>query len=499
MSVLSISDRNPTQFLKQLWKSVRRWPLGIHLLLAVNVPLGILLAGLLAFEYQSRMDRAITEKELSLADEAVAVHQAVLDLMQADTAATRGMTIDFIERVCKKMQKRRPTNHTIIVACGERLLHNHSHCQATIDADAPLLQAFRSGTSRLTLGNEIIVLGGSEDEVATVVVAELTTNIRRLARGEVLWHLSGLMILSVLAALIVDAVLWRLIRKPIRGMLATVRAVGRGEFGVALTDPVGRELQFLTRSLNDMSESLATNERQRRLQMDQAREIQQHLLPCGIQVPGLSISHCFQPADNVGGDYFDFIPLSNGSWMLVVADIAGHGIPAAMAATILKSLLLCASQSGQTPCEILKRVDRQFTALLPCGRFATLLLAIWQPETRRLSYVNAGHPPGLIWNPTNGFREMAACTMPVGIIGDASIQSRETELLADDQIIWFTDGLIEAFSPQGKMFGIERLQATIAGAEGQQGKQLLEAILAELNSFVASEEYKDDLTLLVIR
>lgn len=480
-------------------QAIRRWPLGVHLLLAVNVPLGILLALLLTVEYRSRMDQAISEKEASLADEAVAVHQAVLHLTHVHSTTATDSTIDFIERVCQKMQGSRSPGHAIIVARGKEMFHSDGHGHLAIEADTALLQAFREGKSRIRWRNEPVVLGGHEEDATAVVIAELATNMRRLARFEALWHMGGLMTLSMLAALIMDAVLWRLIRKPIRRIAATVDAVARGEFGAQLNRPVGRELQILTESFNVMSESLASNERHRQRQMEQAREIQQHLLPNGVSVPGLTISQCFQPADDVAGDYYDFIPFSNGSWLLVVADVAGHGIPAAMAAAIFKSLLLCAAQSRPTPVEILKQVDRQFTSLLPCGRFVTVLLGVWQPQTRRMTYVNAGHPAGLIWNPIRGFREFSATGMPVGVMrDDASRESREIELAADDRLIWFTDGLIEAFSPDGEQFGMDRLRDVIIQSGTERPERMQETILTAVRGFVGVGTYKDDLTLLVI-
>lgn len=498
-SIVSSASTDSRHRIGSAAQAIRRWPLGVHLLLAVNVPLGILLAVLMVFEYQNRMDQAIAEKEAGLADEAIAVHQAVLHLTHEHSASSAKSTADFIEQVCQKMQGSRSPGHVILVAYGGEMLHSNGHGHLAIDADADLLQAFRRGQSRLRWRNEAVVLGGHEDGGTVVVIAELATNIRRFARGEVWWHLGSVFLLAVMAASIMDVVLWRLIRKPVRRMSATVDAVARGEFGIQLDAPVGRELQDLTRSFNLMSETLATNERHHQHEMQQAREIQEHLLPNGVRVPGLCIERHFQPADDVGGDYYDFIPLSNGSWLLVAADVAGHGIPAAMAATLFKALLLCAAQTHHAPDEILQQVNRQFVDLLPSGRFVTVLLAVWQPDARRMTYVNAGHPAGLVWNPQCGFRELAATAVPVGVMqDDAGYQSRELGLTPHDRLVWFTDGLVEAFSPEGEMFGVERLRGLVAQNGNETPEQLLGTILAAVVSFVEDETYKDDLTLLVI-
>lgn len=494
MRRLTLSRFDLRSRFSELALTIRRWPLGVHLLLAVNVPLGILLAVLMVFEYRDEMDQAILEKETGLADEAIAVHQAVAHLAHEHSVTS---TKEFIERVCAKMQDTRSPGHAILVVRGNQMLHTSEHGHMAADADAALLQTFRIGQSRLRWRNELIVLGGHEEEGTTVVIAESATNIRRTARTEVLWQLGGLVGMALVAAGIVDAVLWRLIRKPLRRMSDTVDAVARGEFGVTLDAPVGRELQVLTQSFNSMSEALATDERRRHGEMQRAREIQEHLLPNGVNIPGLVVYRDFQPAEDVAGDYFDLIPLSNGSWLLVVADVAGHGIPAAMAATILKALLLCASEHSHAADEILRQVNQRFVSLLPTGRFATVLLAVWHPDTRRLIYVNAGHPPGLIWNHSDGFRELGATAMPVGIMDDAVYQPRELELTVHDRMVWFTDGLIEAFAPSGEMFGTDRLKQLIANHASATPSELLRAILTEVQVFVGDRSLQDDLTLLV--
>ncbi len=252
---------------RSIFEAIRRWPLGLHLLWAVNLPLGILLAVLMVFEYRDEMNQAILEKETGLADEAVAVHQAVSHLSHDHSAKSAQ---EFIERVCAKMQETRSPGHAILVSRAGEVLHSSEHGDIAADADAELLVAFRKGQSRVQRQNELIVLGGYEDGGTAVVIAELATNIRRTAGREVLWQLGTLATLALLAALIVDVVLWRLIRSPLRRMSAMIDTIARGEFGVMLESPVGRELQDLTRSFNTMSDALATDERRRQREMSRA-------------------------------------------------------------------------------------------------------------------------------------------------------------------------------------------------------------------------------------
>ena len=484
----------PNSRVSRLWEAIRRWPLGVHLLLAVNLPLGLLLTVLMVFEYRDEMNQAILEKEAGLADEAIAVHQAVAHLSHDHSAKSAQ---DFIERVCAKMQETRSPGHSIVVTRGDRVLHSNEHGDIAADADSVLVAAFRQGQSRIRLRNELIVLGGYEEHGTAVVIAELATNIQRLARREVLWQLGTLAILALFAAAIVDVVLWRLIRSPLRRMSATVDTIARGEFGVLLESPVGRELQNLTRSFNTMSDALATDERRRQREMQRAREIQQHLLPNGVSIPGLTIARDYQPAEDVAGDYYDLIPLRDGSWLIVIADVAGHGIAAAMAATILKALLLCESDNSTLPHEMLGRVNRRLASLLPSGLFVTVLLTVWHPDSRRLTYVNAGHPSGLLWNSREGFRELAASAPPVGVLPDMTYDASEVRISDDDRLILVTDGLLEASTATGELFGTQRLKQIITDHGTKTPVELRDAILAAAHAFGGHRPLLDDLTILV--
>lgn len=494
MSLLASSPFDLQSRFGALALTIRRWPLGVHLLLAVNVPLAIMLAALLVIEYRDEMDQAIQAKEGSLADEAIAVHQAVAHITHGHSVSS---TKQFIESVCEKMQDARSPGHAIVVVRGDNMLHSNEHGHMTLDADAALLKTFRSGLSRLQWRNELIVLGGHEEDGTAVVIAEQATNIRRAARVEVLWQLVTLAILALIAAAIVDAVLWRLIRSPLRRMSAKVKTIARGEFGVMLESPVGRELQHLTRSFNTMSGALATDDRRRHREIQRAREIQQHLLPNGVNIPGLTIATDYQPAEDVAGDYYDLLPLADGSWLLVIADVAGHGISAAMAATLLKALLLCESENLSDPTDILSHVNRRMASLLPTGVFVTVLLAAWNPNNHRLTYVNAGHPPGLLWNPRDGFRELAASALPVGVMPEVEYASREMTLNDTDRLVLVTDGLLEAAAPTGELFGTNRLKQLIVNHDRATSSELLNAILIAVRAFAGDRPLQDDLTLLV--
>ena len=127
----------------------------------------------------------------------------------------------------------------------------------------------------------------------------------------------------------------------------------------------------------------------------------------------------------------------------------------------------------------------------------TALLIVWNPVELRLTYVNAGHPPGLLWNSNDGFRELAASAFPLGVMPEVEYVSRELSLTASDCLVLVTDGLLEAFAPSGELFGTNRLKQLIASHASANPSELLNTILAAVRAFADNRHLPDDLTLLV--
>ena len=451
------------------------------------------MAILLTWEYHREMVEAVSDARISLREEAIAIHVAVVHLDEHSADATQA----FVSEVCLKMEAVHSRNHRIVVTRGEKAIHSGESTPETSQSANSLVQAFRSAQPSLLLDGNWVVFDGVDDRGIEVIVSEDANHLRQAVRQKLTMQLGLLAFLGIVAAAIVNVVVFRVVSRPLRRMARTVDVIARGQFGGQVESSNTRELMELATSVNLMSQALDAVESQRRRVMDSAREIQEHLLPIEVQIPGLTVRRDYQPADDVGGDYYDVIPLSNGSWLLVIADVAGHGVPAAMAAALLKALLLCASDHSHAPEEILRQVNRRFVTLLPTGRFVTVLLAAWHPDTRRLVYVNAAHPSGLVWNPRSGFRQLDSNAMPVGIADNAAYEAYELELTADDRMVWYTDGLIEVFSPAGEMFGMERLKQLIVQHAASSLEQLRSAILTAVRAFAGDKPLADDLTLLV--
>jgi predicted ester cyclase len=231
-----------------------------------------------------------------------------------------------------------------------------------------------------------------------------------------------------------------------------------------------------------------------------ARSIQQASLPKEVpELEGWEISPYYQPAREVGGDFYDFHPFSNGRLGLVVGDATGKGVPAALVMSTTCGMLQLAAQASDSssPGEVLARVNESLLARIPANMFVSCFYGILEPQSGRLRYANAGHD--LPYLHRNGeAEELRARGMPLGLMPGMSYEQKEIELDAGEAALLYSDGLVEAHDPKGEMFGFPRLRTLIA--EHGKERSLEEKLLEELHSFVGEGwEQEDDITLLVLR
>jgi serine phosphatase RsbU (regulator of sigma subunit) len=238
-----------------------------------------------------------------------------------------------------------------------------------------------------------------------------------------------------------------------------------------------------------------------------ARDIQQSLLPKEIpSLPGWQIHAVWEPARAVSGDFYDFIPFPDGYLGLVIGDVTGKGVPAALVMAITRSVLHAVTdsvlESKQTsPGEILSRVNNILCIDMPPFMFVTCLLAILNPEDGNLRLANAGHVLPTQITP-QGLRELRAIGLPLGLFPDQEFESITTQLRAHESLVFLSDGLIEAHNPQGEMYSSSRLKEQLSKYCAQtpiDGQKVIDSSLAELRSFTGEDwEQEDDLTIVTL-
>jgi serine phosphatase RsbU (regulator of sigma subunit)/predicted ester cyclase len=296
----------------------------------------------------------------------------------------------------------------------------------------------------------------------------------------------------------------------------------RGELmGVA---PTGRELTWMPffihrieggKIAEEWAPSMGLSELLRRQRLEQeisererieqemrvARRIQQASLPEEVpKLEGWQINPYYQPAREVGGDFYDFYELEDGRVGLVVGDATGKGVPAALVVTATYSMLRAVAQAlgSFSPGELLAQVNETLLARIPPNMFVTCFYAILEPNSGILSYANAGHDLPYLRHGDDA-EELRARGMPLGLMSGMSYEEGEASLRQEDNVLFYSDGLVEAHDPEGEMFGFPRLRALVA-EHAEEERSLGEFLMEELYSFVGEGwEQEDDITLLTLR
>ena len=239
------------------------------------------------------------------------------------------------------------------------------------------------------------------------------------------------------------------------------------------------------------------DERDRRERMsreaEEARLIQEALLPRSSPlIPGFVVSGMSIPAGAIGGDWYDFIPMSDGRWGLVLADVSGKGTAAALLMSATRGMLRSLAQTGSGPAEVLTRLNNMMVADFPSGRFVTMVYAEFDPSTRTLRLANAGHLSPLLVEP-DGHRWIATeYGLPLGI---ATSKYSETEIILSKhaRLAIYSDGITEAALASGEEYGPERLLAQMQSPDVS-----LESLLLDVRKFVNGTGLRDDATAILV-
>jgi PAS domain S-box-containing protein len=228
-----------------------------------------------------------------------------------------------------------------------------------------------------------------------------------------------------------------------------------------------------------------------------ARMIQHTLLPKSLpELEGYKIAVHYQPAREVGGDFYDLLLLPDGRLGLIVGDVSGKGVPAAIVMAITRTMLRSAYHLG-SPGEILQRVNDHLFSDIPPNVFVTCLVALLDSKTGRLQYANAGHDPPFVRR-DSGVGKLRATGMPLGLMTGMTYEQKEITLLPGENVLLYSDGLAEAHSQHHEMFGFPRIEKFVG--THSEGAELIDSLLAELERFTGEAwEQEDDITLLTLQ
>jgi phosphoserine phosphatase RsbU/P len=232
-------------------------------------------------------------------------------------------------------------------------------------------------------------------------------------------------------------------------------------------------------------------------------DIQRSLLPAELpQIPTLDMAAYYRPSQRAGGDYYDFFPLPDGRWGIFVGDVSGHGTPAAVLMAVTHCIAHTCPGAPAPPSRVLAYLNHHLAARYTNldGSFVTAFYAIYDPASSELTYACAGHNPPRLKRCQDGSLLILdkANELPLGVVEDVVYPESSEHLQQGDQIIFYTDGITEAHSPTGELYGTGRLD-TVLEQCSLQAAALLDSVLQSVKDFADGRPILDDQTIIIAR
>jgi sigma-B regulation protein RsbU (phosphoserine phosphatase) len=252
---------------------------------------------------------------------------------------------------------------------------------------------------------------------------------------------------------------------------------------------------------NATLQMVAREQEQMERELEVAREIQGSLMPdCCPVIPGWELAAAWRAARRVGGDFYDFIQLSDGLWGLVIADVADKGVPAALFMAMSRTLLRAVAINRKAAASTLLRLNELLRNDSWSDLFVTMFYAVWNPETGRIVYANAGHNPPLLVNVQSGeIKQLKGKGIALGVLSDIVIEEYYAKMAPGDVLLAYTDGITEAMQVDYVEWGLPSLEETLSGLYSHSAGEILDGVLDAVNEFVGDAPQSDDLTLWVLR
>jgi len=236
-------------------------------------------------------------------------------------------------------------------------------------------------------------------------------------------------------------------------------------------------------------------------ELEMASRVQSSLIPRETpQIPGWDFSARWVPARQVAGDFYDYFPVGNGKLGVVIADVVDKGMPASLFMAYSRSLIRASMASAGNPNAGIEAVNRLICADDAYGMFLTLVFAEVGSRSGQVSYVNAGHNPPLYYQAEmDELTALERTGMLVGVEAEAVYEERQISLQGGDFILMYTDGITEAINTQEQVFGMERLRSVVMELRHRSAEQIAQGIQLAIETFTASMQPFDDITLMVIK
>ncbi len=311
--------------------------------------------------------------------------------------------------------------------------------------------------------------------------------------------------------IIISLLLSRMIVTPIMTLMKGAKTIGSGNLDSRVKVTSGDELEALAASFNKMADDLqghiaelqrTTAEKERLMkELEIAKGIQQSFLPEKTpHILGIDLAASNVPAREVGGDFYDFIPVGSHKWGLTIADVSGKGVPAALFMALSRTLVRASATGNPNVDEAIEKSNDLICADSKTGMFVTLFYAILDETNRRLKYVNAGHnPPLLLRQPSGKTVLLKADGIALGVLNGIKLEEAEITLETGDLLVLYTDGVTEAINDKEELFGQERMLRIIEENRCLPAKEIVRKIEDAVTAFSGGQPQFDDITLMILK
>ena len=272
------------------------------------------------------------------------------------------------------------------------------------------------------------------------------------------------------------------------------------DYDITLAETLAAQAGVAVQRARLIDHYIRKQEMERAMQI--ARDIQRDLLPdSDPAVEGFDVAGFSQPADETGGDTYDFMPLPDGRWMIVVADASGHGIGPALVVATTRAMLRAVSLQGADLPDVLETANTLLADDLDGGRFVTCFFGVLDPAAEAMTYASAGHGPMLFYDrKSESFARVKATALPLGIMAETRFENAPTHRFAPgDFAAITTDGFFEAAKASGEEFGVERMMELLARDRDLPAADMITNLRRAVLEFTAGEPQADDLTAVIIR
>ncbi len=451
----------------------------------------VVVAVVLDYRHQLAMD--LGAYQMALTDEAHTLLPGIQELKKQSPNAVQ----NYIAAVCAAMQDTSSPGHHIVAEFDGLTIQAQSHHRASDSLLGRIKAAAVAPGGLARAGGPPLVVGFASSLDIRIYVSEDSEPVIARIRTQAVTRLVVLVAIGLAGAMLVNLILIRQVTRPVGDLVSVVRRIGAGKLDTRPRSFSTDELNTLATEIGSMSTELELREHDRDINLRKAQRLQEHLSPDPKMDSDFPIAVIYRPADAIAGDYYDVLTLGDGSKLVCVADVCGHGVSAAMGAAILKTLLLAACENLTATTDILRSISERFLSVSLPEDFASMVLVRFVPASGEIEFASAGHEPTYLLRQSGEVERLESTGMLLGLQKGIEWESVRLRVFESDRLVLLTDGVTEAANTEGRQFTREKLANHLQTLGGKSVRQIAQEITTVLDAYCGDAAVLDDQTILV--